>query len=239
MKTICKYFSIALFFFVSIAAAQQTSAPNAAPRTANTTSNAKALVVNGQAVPGGVVQINGRTYADLLALSQLTGATITIQPDRIVIAFPNAAAPPANNAQQNRQGFSKEFARQAIAFLADVRDWRSAIEMAITVGVQESLSLEQWFQQHRRRAEEDLHLASVAASTPDDRNALQLFQNEFAFLREWDSTAAAQRQDLNADQTMDPAGLEKDPLRNKIIECGRFLGSMLSSGTFSDNAICH
>jgi hypothetical protein len=33
--------------------------------------------------------------------------------------------------------------------------------------------------------------------------------------------------------------VQNDPLSQKIIACGRFLGSMLGSGTFEDNPSCH
>jgi hypothetical protein len=34
-------------------------------------------------------------------------------------------------------------------------------------------------------------------------------------------------------------GDKNDPLFQKISECGKFLGPMLASGNFEDNATCH
>jgi hypothetical protein len=192
----------------------------------------KALVVNGNTAPNAVIQVNGRAYADVLAVAQLTGATVNVQPTRVVLNVPNTA--PA----QSAQGLSRDFARTAIAHLGDLREWRTAIAMTIRFGIPENQPLEVWLRQYHSRAEESLRLAAVSAATPADKTAVELLQNEFNNMVQWDNNAAQDRQSFNGAKAVDPAALQNDPLLGKIAECARFLNSMISSGTFSDIGVC-
>ncbi|MCU1307275.1 MAG: hypothetical protein JWN45_1970 [Acidobacteriaceae bacterium] len=234
----------------AVAQAQNPPAPKQTKAASNQAQNAPAsnqpqatrtLVINGQAVPGAAVQFNGRTYADIFAFSQLTGATIHVLPDRIVLTLPGAganAATPEASAPRNPQALSRDFARAAIAHLADLREWRNAVETVVSIGAPESLQVNNMLRQHRNRAEESLRLAGVAASTPADRTALQLLQTEFSFLQQWDSAAAQARQNLDASYSVDPDSFQNDPLLAKINNCDYFLSDMLSSGTFFDSGAC-
>jgi len=230
MKNLCLLLLATAFVSTSVAQRSTTQTPQ------QPTAQTKALEINGQIVPGAVIQINGHTYADLLAISQLTGAALTVRPDRIVLAIPNANAPTTPPQRSNR--LSKEFSRAAIGYLADLREWRNAVETAVSIGAPESRQLEQWLRQHRSRAEESLRLAGVAASTPADRSALQQLQSLFANMQQWDSAAAQTRQNLDASRAVDPNGLSNDPLLAKINECDRFLDNMLASGTPVENTAC-
>ncbi|MCU1311732.1 MAG: hypothetical protein JWO20_2857 [Candidatus Angelobacter sp.] len=250
-----KITSVGLVFFVclpvfAVAQAQNPPTPKqtkAASKQAQKTpaSNqpeaTRTLVINGQAVPGAAVQFNGRTYADIFAFAQLTGASIHVLPDRIVLTMPGAganAATPEASVPRNPQALSRDFARAAIAHLADIREWRNAIETLVSVGAPESLQVSNWLRQHRSRAEESLRLAGIAASTPADRNALQLLQTEFSFVQQWDSAAAQSRQNLDASYSVDPDSLQNDTLLAKINNCDHFLSDMLSNGTFFDSGAC-
>jgi hypothetical protein len=216
-----------------LASAQGQPAANQKQDNAQT----KALVVNGAQAPNAVVQVNGRLYADVLAVAQLTGATVSVQPSRVVLNVPNAA--PAQSAQGlSAQGLSRDFAKTAIGHLADLREWRAAVAMTIRFGIPESQPLEIWLRQYHSRAEESLRLAAVSATTPADKAALELLQNEFNNTVQWDNNAAQDRQSFNGAKAVDPNALQNDPLRARIIECDRFLNSMISSGTFSDIGLC-
>jgi hypothetical protein len=52
---------------------------------------------------------------------------------------------------------------------------------------------------------------------------LQLLKNEFTNLGEWDNNTQATIHSLNAEQTINSAGAQNDPLLAKISECGNFL----------------
>lgn len=141
---------------------------------------------------------------------------------------PEPAPPP--------KGISKQFASVAIAALADMREWRGAISAMISHGLAVS---DAWAAGYRDQAQADLAQAAVAATSDDDRNALQLLRNEESNLESWWNTVLGQRQDLNGASTIDPDALKNDPMLAKIRTCSQFLNSMIVSGTFSDNSACH
>ncbi|HXN17987.1 MAG TPA: hypothetical protein VN875_06615 [Candidatus Binatus sp.] len=140
-----------------------------------------------------------------------------------------APAPPA-------KGISRQFASVAIATLADMREWRGAISAMISHGLAVS---DAWAAGYRDQAQADLAQAEVAATTDDDRSALQLLRNEESNLESWWNTVLGHRQDLNGSSTIDPDALKNDPMLAKIRSCSQFLNPMLVSGAFSDNSACH
>src|SRR5258707_11996983 len=82
----------------------------------------KKLEVNGKTMDSPIVQIGGRSYVDLETLAQITNGVIAVQPDRVVLTIPTApsAAPPS----PRPDALSREFAREAIGLLAEMREWR-------------------------------------------------------------------------------------------------------------------
>jgi len=166
------------------------------------------------------------------------------------VTAPNGAAPvsasaaaAANEAASEEpapppppKGISRQFASVAIATLADMREWRGAISAMISHGLAVS---DAWAAGYRDQAQSDLAQAEIAASTDDDRNALQLLRSEESNLESWWNTVLGQRQNLNGASTIDPDALKNDPMLAKIRSCSQFLNSMIVSGTFSDNSTCH
>ncbi len=191
----------------------------------------KILVVNGRNA-GPVLQMRGRNYVDVETLAQNTNAAVTFQPDRIILTIPGSGAATA----PSTEGLSKEFASAALADLAQMREWKGAIETMITFRVPVTGT---YFQDYHDRAEEGLRLANVAASNPDDHSAYQLLQNGFTTLADWAGNAVATRQALNATRTLGPYVLPNDPVLEKISSCSKFLSTMLVSGSFADNPSCH
>src|SRR6202521_3469381 len=133
------------------------------------------LVVNGRTVGAPVVQIDGRSYVDVETLAQITNGVITVQSDRIVLTIPAAtsSAPPP---PPPPEALSREFAREAIGVLAEMREWRGAIGTTRSYNVPFAGS---WPQDYHDRVEADLQRVAVAATTQGDRDALQLLRNEF------------------------------------------------------------
>ncbi len=199
----------------------------------------RALIVNGKNV-GTVVQMGGRAYVDLETVAEITNGTVTLEPSRIVLTIPtpSAAAPPPPSAPPPPPpaGLSRDFARLAIAELAEMREWRGAVGTILAYGVP---VVGTWPQDYRDRTENDLNQVALAATTAADRDALQLLQNEFANLEQWANNVVATRNSLNATQTVNPNVMQNDQALVKVSSCARFLGSMLVSGTFSDNPSCH
>ena len=201
----------------------------------------RSLIVNGRPA-GTVVQVGGRLLVDLEAVAQFTNGTVTLEPTRILLTFPapGAAPPPAPAPAAlpppPPPGLSRDFARLAIAELAEMREWRGAVGIILSYGVP---IVGSWPQDYHDRTEYDLNQVAVAATTAADHDALLLLQNEFANLERWASDVVATRNSLNATRTVNPSAVQDDQTLSKISNCGRFLSSMLVSGTFADDPSCH
>jgi hypothetical protein len=198
----------------------------------------KTLVVNGKTVATGVRQIDGHSYVDIEALAQVTNGVVTVESNRIVLTIPVPESSPTPGAApaQNPQGLSKDFARAAIAEVAEMREWRGAIGIMVTYGLAVSGT---WAQDYHDRVDAGLRQAMLATSTDADRNAMQLLTSEFDTLSGWANDIVAARKDLNGAKTVDPNALPNDPVLAKITSCSRFLNVMLVSGVFSDDGSCH
>lgn len=207
----------------------------------------KVLVVNGRTVGPAVRDIDGHTYVNLDTLAQAMSGNVTVEPNRVLLAFPTpvaatapaaAPAPPPTQPQtpEAPRGLSRGFAAAAIGNLAEMREWRGATTAMITYGMAVSDTLAQ---SYRDQVQEGLAQASVVAITDDDREALGLLQSESAQLANWANAILAARQELNGKATVDPNALQNDSALAKIQACSQFLNSMLVSGSFADNASCH
>jgi hypothetical protein len=197
----------------------------------------RALFVNGKPA-GTVTQVGGHSYIDIDTVAQITNGTVTVEPNRILLNIPGRESATNSGAPQSAQSqsLSKDFARAAIAELAEMREWRGAVGTILTFGVP---VVGTWPQVYHDRVENDLAQVAVAASTAGDQDALQLLRNNFANLSAWASGIVSARQSMDATKTVDPNYMQNDPSLAKISSCNSFLNSMLVSGTFSDNPNCH
>lgn len=207
----------------------------------------RTLIVNGQAAQVTVVQINGRSYADLEALAQAANGLLAIQGNQIMLTLPGAsngsttspsptngpaaaAAAPSN--PPATLGLSKGFRTAAIEAMSVVREWHSALANAIRNGFPINGG---WLSGYRSQAVEALRLTSVAVSTDSDRNAFQLLTNGFNFMDQLSNQYLAARQSLNY---IFPDALKNDPLDQKLLNCGHSVASMVASGQFVDDGSC-
>lgn len=205
----------------------------------------RALVVNGKQ-QGTVVQMNGHAYIDVETVAQLMNGSVTLEPNRVVLTFPEsqpaeaqAAAPQPQQPSQPAipsGALSRNFASLAIGELAEMREWRGAVGTILTYGTP---VVGTWPQDYHDRVQANLDQVSVAALTPGDADAMRLLQNEFSNLSRWANDVVSARQSLNATNSVRPDALQSDPNLAKISNCSRFLNSMLVSGTFSDDQSCH
>jgi len=201
----------------------------------------RTLIVNGKE-SGTVVQMSGRSYVDLETVVQFTNASVMIEPNRILLTFqaPQSAASsspaPLPLPPPPPPGLSRDFARLAIAEVAEMREWRGAVGTILGYGVP---VVGTWPQDYRDRAQADLNQVSVIAATPADHDAMQLLQNEFTNLENWANNVVTTRNSLDATKTVNPDVIQNDQALAKISACGRFLGSMLVSGSFADDPSCH
>ena len=201
----------------------------------------RVLIVNGKSA-GMAVQMGGHAYVDVETVAQFTNGTVTLEPDRIVLTFPepgSSAAPSAGlapPAPAPSPGLSRNFASLAIAELAEMREWRGAVGTILTYGVP---VVGTWPQDYRDHVENNLMQVGVAASTAADQDALQLLHNEFSNLAQWADGVVTTRRSMNATNTVRPDTLQSDQTLAKISECSRFLSSMLVNGVFADDQSCH
>jgi len=203
----------------------------------------RTLVVNGRTAQAAVVQINGKAYVDLQVLASITNGSLGFQGEQIILTLPlsdlgaSAPAPAIPPEAPTEAGFSQDFMKAGIEEIALLREWASPLAYAIQNGYPIT---EHWVAGYREDAANGLRLASVAAKTEADRKALQLLSNEFESVREWSSKLVEARKSMDtAKYAMSAGALQNDPLSQKIIACGHFLGPMLGSGTFEDNPSCH
>jgi hypothetical protein len=127
-----------------------------------------------------VTQVGGHSNIDIDTVAQMMNGTVTIEPNRILLNIPihepslNSNGAPEQSPQASQ--LSKDFARAAIAELAEMREWRGAVGTILTYGVP---LIGTWPQDYHDRVETDLAQVAVAASTAGDQDALQLLKNEF------------------------------------------------------------
>lgn len=199
------------------------------------------LVINGQAGQAQVVEINGRAYVDLAMLAQIANGSMQFKEKGIILTLPSPhqdsapiAAPPNSS---DDSALSRDFMRAGIEGFATMREWASTMAYTIQNGYHVTDS---WAADHREEAANKLKLASAAAVTGGDRNALQLLTHEFDAVRQWSDKLVQERKSMDtAKYTVSPNALRDEPLSQKITNCGRFLASMLGSGAFQDDPSCH
>jgi hypothetical protein len=200
----------------------------------------RTLVVNGQSGQVAVLQMNGRSFVDLEALARIANGTLGFRGEEIVLNLPAAAASAPAKApsisQQSNSAFSKEFMTAGIETMSVIREWRSALANAIQNGYPVSAN---WVESYRGRAAQNLRLASVAASTDADQQALQLLTNELDNMQRWSDKILKARKDMDAAKYMSPDALDNDPLFQKILNCAHSLAAMSASGQFQDDGSCH
>jgi hypothetical protein len=194
----------------------------------------RTLIVNGHSGDTAVVEIEGRSYVELEALVRIANGSLRFNGNQISVTLPAGgggseralATPPAN------PGFSKEFLKAGIEQMAVIREWRIALTNAIERGYPVT---EDWVAAYRNQATQNLRLASVAASTDADRNAVRLLGSELNNMNKLNQRFL----DANQSMTMVPTdALKGDPLDQKIVNCGHSLAAMASSGQFVDDGSC-
>jgi hypothetical protein len=196
------------------------------------------LIVNGQSGQVAVMQINGRSFVDLEALAQLANGSLGFRGNQIMLTLPESAAKNPTTGPSRHpadSAFSKNFMKAGIEEMAVIREWRSALANAIQNGYPVTAT---WATGYRNRAAESLRLASVAASTDSDQQALQLLTNELDNMQKWSNKILEARKDMDAAKYMSPDALNDDPLFQKILSCAHSLASMSASGQFEDDGSC-
>src|SRR5260370_41315442 len=156
----------------------------------------KKLLVNGKNTGVTVLQAEGRFYVDIETLARITSGTVTVEPTQIVLTMPRANSDASS--PQTTDVLSKEFVSAAIVTLADMKEWKGALRTMITYGLAVDGA---WAQTYREQGETSLTQGALEAATNADPSALQLLNNQFAHLAEWESDVFADRKTLNRAQS--------------------------------------
>jgi len=201
----------------------------------------RTLVVNGQSADAAVVQIHNRSFADLETLARLANGTLSFRGTQVNLQFrcseTAAASIPEVDQVRAKTALSRDFVIAGIETLAQMREWASAMAYAIQNGYGVTAN---WAGDYRAKASGSLTLASSAATTDSDRNALQLLTNELDNVSTWSDKLVEAKQSMDtAKYSASLGALRNEPLSQKILSCGHFLGTMLGSGEFKDDPSCH
>jgi len=197
----------------------------------------RTLIVNGQPVSVAVIQVNGRSYVDLEALTRAANGSLSFSGNQIALTLPgsaasaNATSAPAP-APASNPGFSQAFLKAGIEQMATVREWNTALAAAIQNGTPVTAN---WLAPYRNQAASNLRLASIAIQTDSDRRALQLLSNEFQNMTKLADKYITARNNMTY---VSPDALQNDDLNQRIVGCGHSLGSMAASGQFVDDGSC-
>jgi hypothetical protein len=192
---------------------------------------ATTLVITGQPGSAKIIRVDGRNYVEVEGLARLTNSSMSFNGNQIILSMPgiapDASAPPVAGT-----GFSKDFVTAGIEAMAQLREWHAALRNAIQRGYPLS---EDWLIAYRNQTRQALRLASVAVSTPSDKNALPSLNNEFNNMQKLNDKYLQMAKSLTY---IDPNSLDNDPLDQKLRTCGRALASMATTNEFVDDGSC-
>ena len=209
-------------------------APGAGFSQANQETGAFSITGHHGEVP--VTQISGRPYVAVDALAQLMNGVLAYRGRQITLTLPGEtiarhAVPPAG--RSGNSAFSRDFLKATIETLSDIREWRSALLTAVEYGYKMT---DIRVDDYQAPAAKNLHLASAAAITDSDRNALGLLNKEFGYMQELSSRIVRARKTLSY---ISADSLTKDSLDQKILKCARSLAAMAANSEFQDDGSCH
>lgn len=193
------------------------------------------LVVHGCQGQAPVVTVQGRPYVDLEALAEITSGSLGFNNGHIELTLPHGSSSTADP-EPAPSAFSRPFMTTAIETIASMREWGSTLVVAIQNGYPVGNAMNTY----RGRAMDRLRIASASASTQSDRRGLELLQNEFNNVQAWSYQLVNAQKTMSAGNLSTSNGaLQDDPMYQKIVQCGQFLGPMLAGGTFQDDPSCH
>lgn len=196
------------------------------------------MVVNGKAGQVPAIVTNGRTFVDVDALARLANGTISYSDNSIALTLPSASASAAEApAAADDSSLSHGFMKAGVEEMALLREWGAAVAYAIQNGYPIQPA---WAANYQQKAGQGARMAEIAATTAGDKQALQLLTNEYHGVREWSDKLVEASKNMNtAKYSMSPGKLKDEPQSQKLIACWQFLSSMLSGGSFQDDASCH
>lgn len=210
----------------------------------------RTLIINGQTTQVPVLQVNGQSYIGLEALASAVNGSLSYSGNMIALSVPirsgnggavsgtssnaPATAPSVpTQAVPSSAGFSQGFLAAGIEQMSTLREWHTALATAIENGIPVTAGL---LAPYRAQATTNLRYAMIATTTPADRSAYQLLNNEFQNMAKLSDKYVKLRNNLTY---VAPDALQNDDLNRRLIACGHALGAMAASGQFTDDGSCH
>lgn len=219
-------FPCALLILLGVAASQSSH-------------TSRSLSINGHTGNVTIYQIDGRSYVDLESLVRTGNGSMSFKGDQILLTFPGPDGDSiAAHAQGSADGnLTAQFMTASVKTLAILKDWTNTLAYVIQRGVPGDGSRLVAFHD---RGSEALHLATVAASSASDHDALQLLTNQFNTVSAWSDKLAGERKNMDTGKySISADALKNDDTYQKITACTRFLNKMLPSGSYQDDYACH
>jgi hypothetical protein len=199
------------------------------------------LVINDLSGKVVVMEVGGKTYVDLKGLVQIGHGSLEYRGNQIVVSLSCSSVDTPTKTTEEEQPtsmrLSREFTKAGIEEISLLREWASSLANSLQNGYPIS---ENWVAGYRAKAHTGVGIVSAAVSTEGDRSAAELLNHEFETVQEWSNKLMEARKSMDtAKYAISPDALRNDPLSQKIVTCGRFLGQMLASGSFQDDSSCH
>jgi hypothetical protein len=197
----------------------------------------RTLVLAGHQGELPVVEMGGRFYVEIEALTRLANGSLSFRGSQIVVTLPlprtNTQTNHLETGQSATSGFSRDFLKAAIEEMAVIREWRSTLTNAVRQGFPVT---EDWVTSFHAQAQKNLRLVSLAAATESDRNALNLVTNELNNMKKLSDRFV----EANKSRTyIATDALANDPLDQRILNCAHSLATMAANDEFVDDGSCH
>jgi hypothetical protein len=192
-----------------------------------------ALLIEGQQGEARVIQVQGKNYAEVEALSRITGGSLRFAGNQIVLTLPSGAnVTPHADQSPPAAALSRPFLSAGIETMREILEWHAALKNGIERGYPLS---DVWFGHFRRQIQSNLKQAEAAASTDMDQRALPLLTNEFntmdALTDKYLNIAASRNY-------LAPDALNSDLLEQKLLTCWQSLASTATSNQVVDDGSC-
>jgi hypothetical protein len=192
-----------------------------------------ALLIEGHQGQAKVIQVQGKNYVEVEALSRITGGSLRFEGNQIIVTLPGGAdAPPQTERSAPAAALSRPFLSAGIETMREILEWHAALKNGIERGYPLS---DVWFGHFRRQIQSSLKQTEAAASTDVDQRALPLLTNEFNTM---DALTDKYLEIAASRDYLEPDALNSDPLDQKLLTCWQSLASTASSNQFVDDGSC-
>ena len=135
-----------------------------------------ALLLEGHQGQARVIQVQGKNYMEVEALSRITGGSLRFAGNQIILTLPGGASAATQTEQsasapERTVGLSRPFLTAGIESMREILEWHAALKTGIELGYPLSHI---WFDNFRRQIQSSLKQTEAAASTDVDQKALPL-----------------------------------------------------------------